>query len=77
MKTVNFTEFRKRASELFSEVEQGEKIIVTRHGKAIAEIMSPDQETAGVPSWKIPVERVAIRGGGLAQTIIEERESCR
>ena len=32
MKTVTFTEFRKHASGLFSDVEGGENLLVLRHG---------------------------------------------
>jgi len=38
LKTVTFTEFRKNASSLFSDVEKGETLLVLRHGKPIAEI---------------------------------------
>ena len=54
MKTVSFTEFRKHASDLFSDVENGEKILIMRHGKSIAEInpvaselKNPEGEAAG------------------------------
>jgi len=47
MKAVTFTEFRKRASELFSSVEGGENILILRHGKPIAEI-SPVSQTRKV-----------------------------
>ncbi len=38
MKTVTFTEFRRRASGMISEVERGETLVVIRHGKPVAEI---------------------------------------
>jgi antitoxin (DNA-binding transcriptional repressor) of toxin-antitoxin stability system len=44
MKTVSFTEFRKHASNLFSDVENGENILIMRHGKAIAEIKPVSSE---------------------------------
>ena len=45
MKTVSFTEFRKHASNLFSDVENGEKLLIVRHGKAIAEINPVSNES--------------------------------
>ena len=36
MKTLSFTEFRKRASEILTLVEKGETVIVIRHGKIVA-----------------------------------------
>ena len=51
MKTVTFTEFRKNASGFFSEVENGETILILRHGKAIAEILPPTQSGLKMVSW--------------------------
>ncbi len=73
MKTVTFTEFRKHASALFSDVEAGEIIQVVRHGKTIAEIV-PVDDSRLEPSWKKPVARLSVKGDGLAETILKERE---
>ena len=71
MKTVNFTEFRKDASEMLTEVEQGETLIIVRHGRPIAEV-SP--LTDGQPSWKRPGLRLSTKGTRLSEAIIRERE---
>jgi antitoxin (DNA-binding transcriptional repressor) of toxin-antitoxin stability system len=73
MKTVSFTEFRKHASDLFSDVENGEKLLIMRHGKAIAEI-NPVSNESKSPSWKKPGLRLSIKGAQLSSAIIEERE---
>lgn len=73
MKTVSFTEFRKHASNLFSDVENGEKLVVMRHGKPIAEI-KPLTEESRKPSWKKPGLRLSIKGAQLSSAILEERE---
>jgi prevent-host-death family protein len=39
MKTINFTKFRKKASGLITEVEEGEELVLIRHGKPVAEII--------------------------------------
>jgi prevent-host-death family protein len=70
MRTINFTEFRKRASGLMTEVERGETILVIRHGRPIAEV-SP--VSGAVPSWKQSALRLTSRGVGLASAIIEDR----
>ncbi len=70
MKTVTFTDFRRNASELFSDVEAGEVLVVIRHGKPIAEV-SP-VGLAG-PAWKQPALRLTTKGDGLAAAIIGER----
>jgi len=75
MKTVSFTEFRKRASGLFSDVENGEVIVVLRHGKAVAEISPVSAVEPGKPAWKKPGLRLSVRGGSLARAILEERET--
>ncbi len=73
MKTVSFTEFRKNASNLFSDVENGEKLVVMRHGKPIAEI-KPLTEESKKPSWKKPGLRLSVEGAQLSSAILEERE---
>ena len=72
MKTVTFTEFRKNASELFSDVEQGEKLVIIRHGKPIAEV-SPVSSSDRVPAWKQPALRLTVEGKSLSATILQER----
>jgi antitoxin (DNA-binding transcriptional repressor) of toxin-antitoxin stability system len=73
MKTVSFTEFRKHASNFFSDVENGEKLLIMRHGKAIAEI-NPVSNEPKAPSWKKQGLRLSIKGAELSSAIIEERE---
>jgi antitoxin (DNA-binding transcriptional repressor) of toxin-antitoxin stability system len=74
MKTVSFTEFRKNASRLFSEVEKGGTLLVMRHGKPIAEISPVSSRRSDVPSWKRPALRLTTKGAGLSAAILQERE---
>jgi antitoxin (DNA-binding transcriptional repressor) of toxin-antitoxin stability system len=73
MKAITFTEFRKNASSLFSAVENGEIIVILRHGKPIAEI-TPVSPEATAPSWKRPGLRLSVKGARLSSAILEERE---
>ena len=73
MKTITFTEFRKHASSLFSAVEEGEIIVVLRHGRPIAEI-SPVSQKEDLPSWKKPGLRLSVKGAELSSAILEDRE---
>ena len=73
MKTVTFTDFRKHASGLLSEVEKGETYLVLRHGKPIAEISPASEEHSNSPSWKRPGLRLTAKGASLSSAIIEER----
>ena len=39
MKTITFTDFRKKASGFITEVEHGETLVLLRRGKPIAEVI--------------------------------------
>ncbi|MBF0240288.1 MAG: type II toxin-antitoxin system Phd/YefM family antitoxin [SAR324 cluster bacterium] len=73
MISVTFTEFRKNASALISNVEQGEVIQILRHGKPIAEI-SPIPGQANTPAWKKQGLKLVSKGDGLSKAILQERE---
>ena len=75
MKTVTFTEFRKRASGMLSAVENGEVIVVLRYGKPVAEISPVTGGDSKGPSWKRPGLKLSGRGIHLARAILEEREA--
>ena len=42
MKTLQFTDAKARLSEVLDEVEGGEVINITRHGKTVARIVRPE-----------------------------------
>ena len=73
MKTVTFTEFRNHASDLFSDVEKGEVLVVIRHGKPIAEVSPVSSSEDYSPSWKRPGLRLSAKGTSLSAAILEER----
>jgi len=73
LKTVTFTEFRKNASSLFSDVEKGETLLVLRHGKPIAEIFPASSEGGAGRSWQRPGLRLTAKGASLSLAILEER----
>ncbi len=74
MKTVTFTDFRKKASGFITEVEHGETIILLRRGKPIAEIIPFTDRHRQIPSWKQPGIRLTIKGSNLSSAILEERK---
>ncbi|HUV50356.1 MAG TPA: type II toxin-antitoxin system Phd/YefM family antitoxin [Anaerolineae bacterium] len=74
MKTISFTDFRKRASGFITEVEHGETIVLIRRGKPVAEVI-PFSDKFRIPSWKQPGIRLQISGSDLSSAIIEERET--
>ncbi len=75
MRGVTFTEFRKNASSLISEVEKGEVIQLIRHGKPVAEICPVKPKEKILPTWKKPGLRLAVKGGSLSEAILEERRN--
>jgi antitoxin (DNA-binding transcriptional repressor) of toxin-antitoxin stability system len=74
LKTVTFTEFRRRASGLFDLVERGETIQVLRHGKVVARIVPPET-SLDQPAWKRRGLRLVIPGAKVSQAILDERRS--
>ncbi len=74
MTSVTLTEFRSHASGMLSRVENGETLLVLRHGRPIAEVTPIGSRKRGSPSWKKPGLRLATRGAGLAATILAERD---
>ena len=76
MTTVTFTEFRKRASGLLSEVEKGDVFVILRHGKPIAELGPVGSDQSRQPSWKRPGLRLSVSGASLSKAILEEREEA-
>ena len=73
MTTVTLTEFRSHASGMLTRVEQGETLLVLRHGRPIAEIAPVKPETDADPSWKRPALRLSAKGAALTSAILEDR----
>ena len=75
MKTITFTDFRKRASGFITEVEHGETLVLLRRGKPVAEIVPFSDGARRTPAWKQPGIRLRTRGSDLSSAILEERET--
>lgn len=75
MKTVTFTDFRKKASGFITEVEHGETLVLLRRGKPVAKVIPFFDEVRRTPSWKKSGIRLQIHGSDLSSAILEERES--
>lgn len=75
MKTITFTDFRKKAFGFITEVEHGETLILTRRGKPVAEIAPFSDPSDETPSWKRPGLRLQLKGSDLSSAILAERES--
>ncbi len=77
MKTITLSEFDKDAPGYLAEVERGERILLLRYGKPIAQIIpyAHDEAAMKTPAWKRPGLRLRKPGVELSSAILEERES--
>ena len=74
---VSIAEAKNRLPELIRAVEDGEKVVITRHGKAVAQIAPPPPERRKVrfdgmrdriellPGWDTPVDLDRFLEGDL------------
>jgi prevent-host-death family protein len=74
MTTVTFTEFRNHATGMLNRVENGEKLLVIRHGRPIAEVVPAVKQNNSQPSWKRPGLRLLTKGDALSEVILTERD---
>ncbi len=75
MKTISFTDLRKKASGFITEVEHGETLILLRRGKPVAEVIPFSDRMQRTPAWKKPGIRLKLRGSDLSSAILEDREA--
>lgn len=71
-----FTEFRKNTASFLDKVENGETIVITRHGRPIAEIVPPSGAVLN-QSWKRPALRMKLKGISLSREVLKERKKSR
>lgn len=76
MISTAFTEFRKRTAAFLDRVENGESIIITRHGRPIAEVIPPSLASEG-KSWKRPALRLKLKGISLSRELLSYRKRNR
>lgn len=76
MLEINVKEARSCFSKLLNKVEQGQDIILTRRGKRIACIVSPEKE-GNLPSLKEFRRTLATPEKGLSATVITGRDEER
>lgn len=75
MKSIAFTDFRKKASDFITEVEHGETLILFRRGKPVAEVIPYSDKARKLPAWKLSGTRLRIEGSDLSSAILQERET--
>lgn len=76
MISTAFTEFRKKTASFLDKVENGETVVITRHGRPIAEVVPPSSHTIS-QSWKRPALRMKLKGISISRSILEDRGKSR
>lgn len=71
MITTTLTKLRQHTRDYFDAVENGERIIVSRYGKPVAEVRPINKNQ--MPSWKKPGLRLVVDNVSLSQAILAER----
>ena len=77
MSEINFKNARNNLSSLITKVEQGEEIIITRHGKRVAKLVSAEREISSLTSLKQFRARINIQGDPLSKTVVDLRDEER
>lgn len=71
MISTAFTEFRKHTAAFLDKVENGDTVVITRHGRPIAEVVAPS--VSNNKSWKRKAIRLNIKGACLSEILIADR----
>lgn len=74
---VNSKEARCKFSSILNDVENGSEIIVTRRGKKVARITQVNDESIPLKSLKKFRDAIKVKGEGLSQSVIQQREEER
>ena len=81
MKTMQFTEAKARFSAVLDDVERGESVNITRHGKTVARIVRPevdDRERAHKAVEQIrEMKRAGRKTGITVEDILSARDEGR
>jgi len=73
MLEINVKEVRSNLSALLERVERGEEIIITRHGRKIARLISAHKTRTSLPSLADFRSGIKIKGKPLSQAVIDSR----
>ena len=70
---ISAKDARNHWSQLLNQVEQGEEVLITRHGKKIAQI-SPTKPAPHLPVQADFRSSIKIRGNSLTATLLQQRK---
>ncbi|MGA1863992.1 MAG: type II toxin-antitoxin system Phd/YefM family antitoxin [bacterium] len=74
---INVKEARSKLSSLLDRVEEGEEVIITRHGKEVARLIRSNDNIKKLPSLKKFRSSIQIKTSPLSDTVIKARKKER
>lgn len=70
---INVKKARENLSALLDRIEKGEEIIITRRGKRVAYMTSPEK-TGPLPSLEVFRRSIKLKGKTLSGMVVENRQ---
>jgi len=77
MEEINVRDARRELKALLDRVEQGEEIVILRHGKPVARLVPPRPEAEPLPSMKSFRASLGYAPKGLVREVIAGRDEER
>lgn len=74
---VNVKELRKHLAQFIHQVETGEEIAITRHGKVVARLLPPNQTPVQLPDLTEFRASIKLKGEGPLETLLSLRDEAR
>ncbi len=74
---INVKEARSRFSNILSQVEGGQEVVITRRGKAVARLVPYAAKGQKLPSLKEFRASIRIAGEPLSKTVVHNRNEDR
>jgi antitoxin (DNA-binding transcriptional repressor) of toxin-antitoxin stability system len=75
MTQITIEEANKNLYNLLEKVAKGEQFVLMKEGKEVARILPPQQAKKVFPSLNSFRKSIALKGGAMSNTILEEREN--
>ncbi len=77
MLKINIRDARNRLSHLIDQVERGQQVILSRRGKAVAQLSPVNFEECYLPSLSQFRATIHTNSGNLSDTVIKSRQEVR
>lgn len=74
---INVKEARKNFSALLNNVEQGEEVVILRHGKKVARMVPVQKSVKKLPALKEFRSTIKVNGKPLSKDVLDGRDEAR